>query len=386
MNPLSPSDLTQIAEHLFGMTGFFISYQDQEHVSVELRPSAPKHPANLLIEDTWPTLKNHRPLLHTLKDGTAYLFVDVPAQGMYRIGPVLLQSALFRAHIQDETYHQFYKVLPRTTENRLIDCAHLLYRLLHGEGLSSRDIDHVSDIQEEEIPLVSEAPSHTGVTAYRKAWQREQQIIDWISSGQSERLATTYSLPAYGEFGTLARHQPLRAEKNLLLGTVLLSARAAIRGGLEPDEAFSLSDRMIETIEAATSISELRNRHVRITVSFAEAVKEIQALRHSPHVLAAIRYIQQHLYDPLSVSSISQAIHVSSNYLSVLFKDETGLPLARYVIRERIREAKRLLRSSDDSLLTISNRLHFSSQSHFSQAFKQITGETPTHYRQKTDF
>ncbi|WP_449403137.1 helix-turn-helix domain-containing protein [Exiguobacterium artemiae] len=167
-----------------------------------------------------------------------------------------------------------------------------------------------------------------------------------------------------------------------MLGTVLLSARAAINGGLEPDEAFMLSDRMIESIEAATSISELRNRHVRITVSFAEAVKQIQELRHSPHVLAAIRYIQQHLYDPLSVSSISQAIHVSSNYLSVLFKEETGLPLARYVIRERIREAKRLLRSTDDSLLTISNKLHFSSQSHFSQAFKQTTGETPTHYRQ----
>jgi len=38
MNPLSPSDLTQIAEHLFGMTGFFISYQDQEHVSIEFIP------------------------------------------------------------------------------------------------------------------------------------------------------------------------------------------------------------------------------------------------------------------------------------------------------------------------------------------------------------
>ncbi len=385
MNRLSTSDLTQIAEHLYGMTGFFVTYRDRNGTPLALRPEAPPHPGTLPIENEWSVLKK-TPLLYTLKDGTAYLFLDVPEQGMYRIGPVLLQSALFRAHIQDEAYHQFYKVLPRTTENRLIDCAHLMYRLLHGEPLPKREIEQLSDIQEAEIPLVADAPSHTGVTAYRKAWQREQQIIDWIATGQSERLATTYSLPAYGEFGTLARHQPLRAEKNLLLGTVLLSARAAIRGGLEPDEAFSLSDRMIETIEAATSIAELRNRHVRITVSFAEAVKELQALRHSPHVLAAIRYIQQHLYEPLSVSSISQAIHVSSNYLSVLFKDETGLPLARYVIRERIREAKRLLRSSDDSLLTISNKLHFSSQSHFSQAFKQTTGETPTHYRQRSEF
>jgi AraC-like DNA-binding protein len=378
---LHQEDLIQTAENLYGTTGFFVSYQSSAGDALPIRPAAPVHPSQLAIEQEWPA-PDTRPLLYTLKDGTAYLFIPVLDQGQYRIGPVLLQSALFRAHIQDETFHQFYKSLTRTTENRLIDCAHLVYRLLTGQQLVARDIRTESESDDPEIPLVADVPPHTAATAYIKAWEREQQIIEWIASGQSERLATTYSLPAYGEFGSLARHQPLRAEKNLLLGTVLLSARAAITGGLEPDEAFMLSDRMIESIEAATSISELRNRHVRITVSFAEAVKQIQELRHSPHVLAAIRYIQQHLYDPLSVSSISQAIHVSSNYLSVLFKEETGLPLARYVIRERIREAKRLLRSTDDSLLTISNKLHFSSQSHFSQAFKQTTGETPTHYRQ----
>ncbi|WP_214847176.1 helix-turn-helix domain-containing protein [Exiguobacterium sp. s193] len=382
MDRLDQEDLIQIAESIYGTTGFFVTYQSHDRLQLDVRPLAPIHPDDLPIEEDWPATTDI-PLLYTLKDGTAYLFITVAAQGQYRIGPVLLQSALFRAHIQDESYHQFYKSLPRTTENRLVDCAHLVYRLLNGKQLPSRKIHMESEVAEAEIPLVADVPSHTGTTAYRKAWQREQQIIDWISSGQSERLATTYSLPAYGEFGSLARHQPLRAEKNLLLGTVLLSARAAILGGLEPDEAFSLSDRMIDSIEAANSISELRNRHVRITVSFAEAVKQIQELRHSPHVLAAIRYIQQHLYEPLSVSSISHAIHVSANYLSVLFKDETGLPLARYVIRERIREAQRLLRSTDDSLLTISNKLHFSSQSHFSQAFKQATGETPTHYRQR---
>jgi len=378
---LHQEDLIQTAENLYGTTGFFVSYQSSAGDALPIRPAAPVHPSQLAIEQEWPA-PDTTPLLYTLKDGTAYLFIPVLDQGQYRIGPVLLQSALFRAHIQDETFHQFYKSLTRTTENRLIDCAHLVYRLLTGQQLVARDIRTESESDDPEIPLVADVPPHTAATAYIKAWEREQQIIEWIASGQSERLATTYSLPAYGEFGSLARHQPLRAEKNLLLGTVLLSARAAITGGLEPDEAFMLSDRMIESIEAATSISELRNRHVRITVSFAEAVKQIQELRHSPHVLAAIRYIQQHLYDPLSVSSISQAIHVSSNYLSVLFKEETGLPLARYVIRERIREAKRLLRSTDDSLLTISNKLHFSSQSHFSQAFKQTTGETPTHYRQ----
>lgn len=381
MSPLSTEDLIQIAESLYGTTGFFVSYQSLTGEKLDISPAAPSHPSRLSIEQEWPA-PDQTPLLYTLKDGTAYLFIPVQEQGQYRIGPVLLQSALFRAHIQDEAFHQFYKALTRTTENRLTDCAHLVHRLLTGQQLAKRDIRTESESEEQEIPLIADVSPHTATTAYIKAWEREQQIIEWISSGQSERLATTYSLPAYGEFGSLARHQPLRAEKNLLLGTVLLSARAAINGGLEPDEAFMLSDRMIESIEAATSISELRNRHVRITVSFAEAVKQIQELRHSPHVLAAIRYIQQHLYDPLSVSSISQAIHVSSNYLSVLFKEETGLPLARYVIRERIREAKRLLRSTDDSLLTISNKLHFSSQSHFSQAFKQTTGETPTHYRQ----
>ncbi|WP_232818589.1 helix-turn-helix domain-containing protein [Exiguobacterium flavidum] len=375
------TDIEMIAETLFGTTGFFVSFMKADGSLLHLTPEAPKHPKQTALEESWPVAEA-TPLLYTLEDGTAYLYLAVERLGQLRIGPALLQSALFRAHIKSEEAHQFYKSLPRTTEDRLVQCARLTHRLLNGTHIASNEIRHESEVRPEEIIPV-ERTEPVSETAYRRAWHREQQIIDWIAGGQSERLATTYALPAYGEFGTLARRDPLRAEKNLLLGTILLAARAAIRGGVEPEDAFALSDRLILEIEEAKTISALRNRHVRITVAFAEEVKKIQAIEHSPHVLAAIRYIQHHLYEQLSVSSISQAIHVSSNYLSVLFKEETGLPLARYVIRERIREAKRLLRSTDDSLLDISNKLHFSSQSHFSQAFKQVSGETPTQYRQR---
>lgn len=64
-------------------------------------------------------------------------------------------------------------------------------------------------------------------------------------------------------------------------------------------------------------------------------------------------------------------------YLCTRFKQEVGVSLTRYVQQEKVAEAKRLLRFTDQELGDISALLGFSSQSHFQTVFKQITGETP---------
>ena len=48
-----------------------------------------------------------------------------------------------------------------------------------------------------------------------------------------------------------------------------------------------------------------------------------------------------------------------------------------YINKKKIEEAQRLLRFSDKSLIAISNYLSFSSQSHFQNTFKKVTGTTP---------
>ena len=63
------------------------------------------------------------------------------------------------------------------------------------------------------------------------------------------------------------------------------------------------------------------------------------------------------------------------------FKADTGENLSDFIQKEKIDEAKRLLRYTDKSLIAISSYLGFSSQSHFNRIFKSITGKTPKEYR-----
>jgi len=69
------------------------------------------------------------------------------------------------------------------------------------------------------------------------------------------------------------------------------------------------------------------------------------------------------------------------NYLSSLFKKETGENLREYLLRNRIEVAKSLLSRTEYSYVQISNSLAFYSQSHFTKVFKENTGYTPKQYR-----
>ena len=81
------------------------------------------------------------------------------------------------------------------------------------------------------------------------------------------------------------------------------------------------------------------------------------------------------------MEDISDAVYMSYSYLSKVFKNETLYSLAEYVRKEKINEAKRLLKYSNRSFSAISNYLNFSSQSHFNNTFKSLTKMTPKEYK-----
>ena len=57
------------------------------------------------------------------------------------------------------------------------------------------------------------------------------------------------------------------------------------------------------------------------------------------------------------------------------------LNITDFIIKSKIRDAKRLLRYSNRSLSEISTHLCFSSQAYFQTVFKKSTGMTPNEYR-----
>ena len=82
-----------------------------------------------------------------------------------------------------------------------------------------------------------------------------------------------------------------------------------------------------------------------------------------------------------TLAEIAAEVRVSPVYLTQVFQQVEGLPLYRYQLRLRLARALDLLGHYDD-LTALSLDLGFSSHSHFSAAFRQAYGYSPSEFRQ----
>lgn len=92
-------------------------------------------------------------------------------------------------------------------------------------------------------------------------------------------------------------------------------------------------------------------------------------------------YIRSHLDENLTRESLAAMVYLTPDYLSHLFKRETGFSLTNYIIYERIEEAKRLLAGTGQSIGDIATRCGFQNISYFSKQFKRFAGMTPREFR-----
>jgi two-component system, response regulator YesN len=103
----------------------------------------------------------------------------------------------------------------------------------------------------------------------------------------------------------------------------------------------------------------------------------------SSPVASAIEYIRQNLDRDISRGDIAEAIYLNPEYLSRLFKKETGISLNEFIVREKMEQAKSMLEETTIPVSLIALKIGYTNFSYFSQLFKKHTGLTPLEYRQQ---
>jgi two-component system, response regulator YesN len=119
--------------------------------------------------------------------------------------------------------------------------------------------------------------------------------------------------------------------------------------------------------------------------TIAKTVTGTAIMEHAASIVEAVKqYIAEHLDESeLSREEIANHAFLNPDYLSRVFKKETGLSIKDYLLQERIRLAKDLLAKTSLSIGQIALEVGFSYFSHFSKMFKKLTGLNPNEYRQK---
>lgn len=211
----------------------------------------------------------------------------------------------------------------------------------------------------------------------------EQTILNFIRQGDTLRLREWIKdIPAVHS-GTLAFDQ-IRQLKNTFIITAALASRAAIRGGMDIDDAFTLSDAYIQKCELMNTIEQITNLQYHMIFEYTQRVEKLRLVKVPSKFIADItNYVHHHLSEPISTEEMAKALFMNRSWMAVKFKQETNMTLTDFILKEKTEEAKRLLRYTDKPITSISAYLGFSSQSHFSRTFKKYTGSLPNEYRKR---
>jgi transcriptional regulator GlxA family with amidase domain len=100
-------------------------------------------------------------------------------------------------------------------------------------------------------------------------------------------------------------------------------------------------------------------------------------------VLRVIALMEESLHRGWSAGRLAEHVNLSPSRLQQVFKEETGLPPARYLRLLRMQRAKELLETSYLSVKQVMARVGVADESHFVRDFKKTYGLTPARYREK---
>ncbi len=215
-------------------------------------------------------------------------------------------------------------------------------------------------------------------------WNAERALLQMVRNGDLNYKTAFHNSSMVSNGVPLQGGTPLRQAKISVIVFCSIVCRAAMEGGLSPEEAYSLGDAYIQNVENAKAMDELTSISVMMYDDF---IQRVHRCRSDPARSEAVQkccdYIEMNLGEKIRASDLASLAGYSEYYMTGKFKEETGYFISDYVKFARIERAKLLLQSTDLSILEIAGRLGFATRSYFSQAFREVTGMTPTQFREK---
>lgn len=215
-----------------------------------------------------------------------------------------------------------------------------------------------------------------------EGWQVEafadaRSALDHISEQGADVVITDITMPEMNGLDMLEEIH----KRNPLIPLFILSgysrfeyAQRAIE--LNVKKYFTKPTDPMKLIEALESLECSQQKQV------AELHTEVgESHIHNLQVLRAIDYMEQHYAEKLSLADVARAVYISPNYLSDLFRKNTGCKFSDYLLNLRMKRAEKFLREPNFSVGNVAQAVGFVDSRYFSSAFKKYSGMTPREYR-----
>lgn len=128
-------------------------------------------------------------------------------------------------------------------------------------------------------------------------------------------------------------------------------------------------------------IDYMRSLLIQIIIETVRMISVVVEINYSSPVIKAVKLIEEHYAEKLSLTNIAGDMYISVPYLSSLFKAETGVCFSEYLKQTRIQKACMMLNTTDFKIHTVAEMVGYSDYKRFGSVFKEITGVSPGKFR-----
>ncbi len=184
------------------------------------------------------------------------------------------------------------------------------------------------------------------------------QLVEAILREHVAELGTHYALS----------HSRISAVANLLVEAV---ASSSISNERETE--------YIRALQQAESINVLNS----LAAEICSALRDKASVENQDIVSLACEFIEKHLSDPnLSVPDVSEAMGVSVQHLSRLFRKKLNITAVEQINTARIDLAKKLILQEGYTVNKVAESVGYSNNVTFSRNFRRYVGMSPSEYRE----
>lgn len=156
---------------------------------------------------------------------------------------------------------------------------------------------------------------------------------------------------------------------------------------------FSVLQKQELTLRDMIPSQPQRDQILLTPTGFEEAVCRLQAVLrafqrqeeeagNAGQLVSQIReYVKKHLDQPLTCFAIAETLFMNPNYLSRIFKQQTGISLKEYITKKKMEKNRILIQTTNLPISIIAAKVGFDNFSHFSQVYKKVYGITASDAR-----
>ncbi|ULL14416.1 response regulator [Paenibacillus sp. H1-7] len=134
-------------------------------------------------------------------------------------------------------------------------------------------------------------------------------------------------------------------------------------------------------VRSLETLQEIYNWFTGWNRIYFDYVRQLTGKVWRPEIQEVIETIRNRYNENLKVFEIAKEIGFTENYLSVLFKKETGETIMDYLTRIRMDKARELLKDQSYKIYEIAELVGYGDSNYFSKLFKKMEGMYPLEFR-----